>query len=66
VVKIERPGGEDVRHFPPYWRGNRRPSPFSTAAKKSLVADLKQDATGRASSNSSIAPTYWWSNFVPA
>src|SRR3984893_13438267 len=44
VVKIERPGGEDVRHFPPYWAGQSAAFAFLNRGKKSLVADLKQDS----------------------
>ena len=35
VVKIERPQGEDARHFPPYWAGRKRPFlRFSTPANR--------------------------------
>src|SRR5437868_1297849 len=44
VVKIERPGGEDVRHFPPRWGGQSAAFAFLNRGKKSLVADLKRDA----------------------
>jgi crotonobetainyl-CoA:carnitine CoA-transferase CaiB-like acyl-CoA transferase len=44
VVKIERPGGEDVRRFPPYWGGQSAAFAFLNRGKKSLVADLKQDS----------------------
>ena len=43
VVKIERPGGEDVRKFPPYWGGQSAAFAFLNRGKKSLVADLKRD-----------------------
>ena len=41
VVKVERPGGEDVRRFPPYWAGQSAAFAFLNRGKKSLVADLK-------------------------
>jgi len=44
VVKIERPGGEDVRRFPPYWAGQSAAFAFLNRGKKSLVADLKRDS----------------------
>jgi alpha-methylacyl-CoA racemase len=44
VVKIERPGGEDVRHFPPFWGGQSAAFAFLNRGKKSLVADLKRDS----------------------
>ncbi|HLL27683.1 MAG TPA: CaiB/BaiF CoA-transferase family protein [Xanthobacteraceae bacterium] len=44
VVKIERPGGEDVRHFPPFWAGHSAAFAFLNRGKKSLIADLKRDA----------------------
>src|SRR5262249_55246568 len=44
VVKIERPGGEDVRRFPPYWAGQSAAFAYLNRGKKSLVADLKRDA----------------------
>ena len=44
VVKIEKPGGEDVRMFPPYWNGLSAPFAILNRGKKGLVADLKTDA----------------------
>jgi alpha-methylacyl-CoA racemase len=41
VVKIERPGGEDVRRFGPMKNGYSAPFAQLNRGKKSLVADLK-------------------------
>ena len=43
VVKIERPGGEDVRRFPPHWGNQSAAFAFLNRGKKSLIADLKSD-----------------------
>lgn len=47
VVKIEKPGGEDVRVFPPYWNGLSAAFAILNRGKKGMVADLKTDK-GRA------------------
>ena len=47
VVKIEKPGGEDVRKFPPYWNGLSAAFAILNRGKKGIVADLKSDV-GRA------------------
>jgi crotonobetainyl-CoA:carnitine CoA-transferase CaiB-like acyl-CoA transferase len=41
VVKIERPGGEDVRRFGPMLHGYSAPFAQLNRGKKSLIADLK-------------------------
>jgi crotonobetainyl-CoA:carnitine CoA-transferase CaiB-like acyl-CoA transferase len=43
VVKIERPGGEDVRRFPPIKDGHSAPFAILNRGKKNLVADLKNE-----------------------
>ena len=43
VVKIERPGGEDVRRFPQIKHGHSVPFAILNRGKKSLVADLKDE-----------------------
>jgi alpha-methylacyl-CoA racemase len=43
VVKIERPGGEDVRRFPPFRNGHSASFAILNRGKKSLVADLKSE-----------------------
>ena len=43
VIKIERPGGEDVRRFPPIKNGNSAPFAILNRGKKNLVADLKNE-----------------------
>ncbi|MEX0589999.1 MAG: CaiB/BaiF CoA-transferase family protein [Xanthobacteraceae bacterium] len=48
VVKIERPGGEDVRRFVPIKNGYSVPFALLNRGKKSLVADLKSDQGKRA------------------
>jgi crotonobetainyl-CoA:carnitine CoA-transferase CaiB-like acyl-CoA transferase len=47
VIKVERPGGEDVRRFGPSQDGYSAPFALLNRGKKSLVADLKTD-TGKA------------------
>jgi crotonobetainyl-CoA:carnitine CoA-transferase CaiB-like acyl-CoA transferase len=43
VVKIERPGGEDVRRFPPFKDGHSASFAILNRGKESLVADLKNE-----------------------
>jgi len=47
VMKVEKPGGEDVRMFPPYWNGLSAAFAILNRGKKGMVADLKSDG-GRA------------------
>jgi len=47
VVKVEKPGGEDVRMFPPYWNGLSAAFAILNRGKKGMVTDLKSDG-GRA------------------
>ena len=44
VLKIEKPGGEDARHFPPHFDGESAPFAMLNRGKKSLTLDLKNDA----------------------
>jgi alpha-methylacyl-CoA racemase len=44
VLKIERPGGEDARHFPPAFGGESAPFAMLNRGKKSLTLDLKSAA----------------------
>ncbi len=44
VLKIEKPGGEDVRHFPPRFDGESAPFAILNRDKKSLALDLKTEA----------------------
>jgi crotonobetainyl-CoA:carnitine CoA-transferase CaiB-like acyl-CoA transferase len=46
VIKIERPGGEDMRHYEPRFDGESAMFTLLNRGKKSLVVDLK-DATDR-------------------
>src|SRR4029079_4063878 len=41
VIKIERPGGEDMRHFEPRFDGESAMCALLNRGKKSLVLDLK-------------------------
>lgn len=41
VIKIERPGGEDMRRFEPRWGGEAAPFALLNRGKKSLELDLK-------------------------
>ena len=44
VIKIERPGGEDMRRFPPAFDGTSAPFALLNRGKQSLVLDLKSEA----------------------
>jgi alpha-methylacyl-CoA racemase len=44
VLKIERPGGEDARHFPPLIDGESAIFGMLNRGKKGLTLDLKSDA----------------------
>jgi alpha-methylacyl-CoA racemase len=44
VIKIERPGGEEMRHFEPRWEGEAAPFALLNRGKQSLVLDLKDPA----------------------
>jgi len=46
VLKIERPGGEDMRHYAPHWGKDSVNFALLNRGKKSLAVDLK-DAAGR-------------------
>jgi crotonobetainyl-CoA:carnitine CoA-transferase CaiB-like acyl-CoA transferase len=48
VIKIEKPGGEDVRRLPPTFDGESAPFALLNRGKKSLTLDLKSE-TDRAS-----------------
>ena len=44
VIKIERPGGEDMRHYEPRFDGESAMFAVLNRGKKSLVLDLKNEA----------------------
>lgn len=44
VIKIERPGGEDVRAYPPRWAGTSAIFALLNRGKKSVTLDLKSAA----------------------
>jgi alpha-methylacyl-CoA racemase len=44
VIKIEKPGGEDTRRFPPSFDGESAPFAMLNRGKKSLTLDLKSEA----------------------
>lgn len=43
IIKIERPGGEDMRHFPPRFDGEGAAFALLNRGKESLALDLKSD-----------------------
>lgn len=47
VVKVEPPGGEAMRHFEPKWGTDGSTFALLNRGKKSVVADLKQEADHR-------------------
>ena len=44
VIKIERPGGEDMRRFPPLVNGESAPFALLNRGKENLTLDLKNEA----------------------
>src|SRR5215467_617771 len=46
VVKIERPGGEELRRYPPYIDGESAVYALLNRGKKSIVLDLKEPDAG--------------------
>lgn len=43
VVKVEKPGGEDMRAYPPQWDGISAAFAMLNRGKKSLIVDLRTD-----------------------
>ncbi len=43
VIKIERPGGEDMRRYAPFWEGEGAAFALLNRGKTSLVLDLKSE-----------------------
>ena len=43
VIKIERPGGEDMRRFEPFWEGEGAAFALLNRGKTGLVVDLKSE-----------------------
>jgi crotonobetainyl-CoA:carnitine CoA-transferase CaiB-like acyl-CoA transferase len=43
VIKIERPGGEEMRQFPPMWEGESAAFAMLNRGKQVLALDLKQE-----------------------
>jgi alpha-methylacyl-CoA racemase len=43
VIKVERPGGEDMRRFEPFWEGEGAAFALLNRGKTSLVLDLKSE-----------------------
>ncbi|HEY8383555.1 MAG TPA: CoA transferase [Microvirga sp.] len=43
VIKVEKPGGEDMRRFPPMTQSGSAPYAALNGGKKSIVADLKSE-----------------------
>lgn len=48
VVKVEKPGGEDMRAYPPLWDGISATFAMLNRGKKSLVVDLRTEDGRRA------------------
>ena len=44
VIKVERPGGEEMRFRPPYWDGEAAVFALLNRGKTTLALDLKRDA----------------------
>lgn len=43
VIKVERPGGEDMRRFEPFWEGEGAAFALLNRGKTGLVIDLKSE-----------------------
>ncbi len=67
VIKVEKPGGEDMRRFPPNFGSTSAAFTVLNGGKKSVAADLKTEGRDIGSSMAwSNAPTFWWSSSAPA
>ena len=44
VIKVEKPGGEDMRRFPPFFAGGSAPFALLNRGKQSVFIDLKSEA----------------------
>src|SRR5579871_5622595 len=44
VVKVERPGGEEMRFMPPHWDGEAAVFALLNRGKTALAVDLKREA----------------------
>ncbi len=44
VIKIEPPGGDELRAFPPFWEGQGAPFAMLNRGKETLSLDLKQES----------------------
>ncbi len=66
VIKVERPGGEDMRRFPPALGGGSAPYAVLNGGKKSVTIDLKSEEGRRASNRSSGGPISSSSSSAPA
>ena len=54
VIKVEKPGGEDMRRYPPFFAGGSAPFALLNRGKRSVFIDLKSEA-GREEAMSLIA-----------
>ncbi len=43
VIKIERPGGDDLRFYPPFWQGTGAAFGLLNAGKTAITLDLKSE-----------------------
>ena len=59
IIKIERPGGDDLRFYPPEWQGTGAAFGLLNAGKTAITLDLKAEQGLR-------MPTFWSSNSGPA
>ena len=67
VIKIERPGGEDMRHYEPRFDGESAMFALLNRGKKSLVLDLKNETDrDKLAPLARAAPTCWSSSSAPA
>ncbi len=66
MIKIERPGGEDMRHYEPRFDGESAMFALLNRGKKSLVLDLKNRSDRDSLRLCWPAPTCWSSSSAPA
>ena len=66
VIKIERPGGEDMRRYPPFWEGEIAAFALLNRGKTSLVARPEVRGGPKHACHYLSVPMFWSSNFGPA
>ncbi len=67
VIKIERPGGDDMRGYPPQWQGDRRGLRAAQPRQEGPDARSEDRRRARRSFARCLRTLIFWSNnFAPA